>query len=413
MPVPSILILDPGNFTPYYDANLCGGLANLGLEVEWVTSPYLFEPITPPPDVQVQHAFFTLLDRPPFDGIPALRQMSWLRRALKAASYPWEMWSLSRKLEQRPPGVAHVQWSLFPLLDGTLYRRWRQKGWRLIYTVHDVLPNGHGRWHPHLPVRAQYRYLYNSVDMVIAHSESNRQALLELGISPERIKVLPLGDWGYFSTPTLPHQEARARLGLDPDRPLALFFGLIKPHKGLHLLVESLAEMLAHAPTAQVLVAGEPMESLAPYFRQIAALNLQNVVTCHPRYIPTSEVATYFSAADVVVLPYLDITLSAVLVTAYSFGRPVVATAVGGLPELIEQGKSGMIVPPEDPDALGRVLGQLLADPTRCQMMGNYAHRLARERHDWSTIAQQTADLYRHVWQNGHATNVWPTAAVG
>ncbi len=109
--------------------------------------------------------------------------------------------------------------------------------------------------------------------------------------------------------------------------------------------------------------------------------------------------ATYFSAADVVVLPYLDVSLSAVLVTAYEYARPVIVTAVGGLPELLEEGKTGLTVPAGDVQALASALAALLQDLPRCREMGTQARRLAEERHAWPAIAGRTAELYEQVWR--------------
>jgi len=397
MPDFPILLLDPGNFTPYYDANLGWALARLGAQVEWITSAYLFEPVPVPEGVRVRYFFFTLLNHP--------RVAAWarsaprLRRALKGLSYPWEMQRLTAELRSRPPGLIHVQWSLIPWLDGSLYRRWRRRGWRVVYTAHDVLPNAPPGWRGWLRgwEKALRRWLYRSADAVIVHSEANRQALLSLGVAPTRAHRVPMGDLGLFAVPPLPMEEARARLGLDPQQPVALFFGLIKPYKGLGFLLRSWPMALRRVPAARLLVAGEPMEPLAPYRRLIAALGLEGRVTLHPRYIPSDLAAAYFCAADVVVLPYLDSSLSAVLLTAYDYARPVVVTAVGGLPEAVEEGETGFVVPPGDAPALAEALAILLADRARAREMGQRARRLAEERHAWPAIARQTLALYEQI----------------
>jgi glycosyltransferase involved in cell wall biosynthesis len=91
----------------------------------------------------------------------------------------------------------------------------------------------------------------------------------------------------------------------------------------------------------------------------------------------------------------------------------VVATAVGGLPELVEAGESGLVVPPGDAEVFGRSVGRLLADAALSQRMGERARVLARERHDWSQIGRLTAELYRSVWQNGRAAPMTASAATG
>lgn len=401
MPDFPILLLDPGNFTPYYDVNLAWALTGLGARVEWITSAYLFEPVPLPAGLHARYLFFNLLSHP--------RVAAWarsaprLRRALKGLSYPWEMRRLTRELRSRPPGLIHVQWSLLPWLDGFLYRRWRRFGWRVVYTAHDILPNAPPGWRGRLRgwQKALRRWLYRAADAVIAHSEANRQALLALGVAPARAHTVPMGDLGLFAAPPLPMEEARVRLGLDPHQPIALFFGLVKPYKGLGVLLRSWPLVRGRVPSARLLVAGEPMEPFAPYRRLMAEMSLEGCVTLHLRYVPSDLVAAYFCAADVVALPYLDSSLSAVLVTAYDYARPVVVTAVGGLPELVEEGETGFVVPPNDAPALAEALTALLADRGRARAMGLRARRLAEERHAWPLIARQTLAIYQQTWCQG------------
>lgn len=311
MPGFRVLVLDPGNFTPYYDANLCQALADQGVSVEWITSLYLFEPIPAPEGVCVRHAFFTLFGKSRL--FAGTLEVPWLRRLLKGISYPVEMLRLTRELSGRAPGVVHVQWPLMPGLDGLLMRLWRRWGWRIVYTAHDLLPLSSARWRMPLKSwdRLERRWLYRAAGALIVHSEANRRTVVGLGAPAERIRVLPLGGEGRFRGAVLTREDARLRLGLDPHNPLALFFGLIKPYKGLTVLLRSMPSVRTRVPQARLLVAGAPMEPLATTLQLIAELDLEEHVTLHARYIPSDLVATYFSAADVVVLPYLDVSLSA------------------------------------------------------------------------------------------------------
>ena len=399
MPEFPVLVLDPGNFTPYYDANLCQALADRGVPVEWITSPYLFEPIPAPAGVCVRHAFFTLFGQSRL--LARALKVAWLRRVLKGISYPVEMLRLTRELRGRTPGVIHVQWSLMPGLDGLLIRFWRRWGWRVVYTAHDLLPLGPSRRRIRFESwdRLERRWLFRAADALIVHSEANRLTAIRLGAPAERLRVLPLGGEGRFRGACLTREDARRRLGLDPQKPLALFFGLIKPYKGLSVLLRSMSSVKTRVPQAHLLVAGSPMEPLAATLRLIAELDMQDDVTLHAHYIPSNLVASYFSAADVVVLPYLEVSLSAVLVAAYEYARPVIVTAIGGLPELVEEGKTGLTVPAGDVQALASAIVALLEDPARCREMGAQARRLAEERHAWPAIAGRTADLYDQVWR--------------
>jgi glycosyltransferase involved in cell wall biosynthesis len=105
----------------------------------------------------------------------------------------------------------------------------------------------------------------------------------------------------------------------------------------------------------------------------------------------------YFAAADVVALPYVRIYQSGVLHLAYTFGRPVVATRVGGLTEDIKDGKSGVLVPPGDENALATALEEMLADPERLAAMGEHARMLAETVYSWDAIARRTLDFYESL----------------
>ncbi len=145
--------------------------------------------------------------------------------------------------------------------------------------------------------------------------------------------------------------EARSKLGIEPDCKVILFFGYIRRYKGLHSLLESMA-LLPKEMNIRLLVAGEFYEKQDEYRELIARLKLGDRVIIHSDYIPTSEVAKYFSAADCVVLPYRSATQSGIVQIAYNFDKPVIATDVGGLSEVVLDGKTGFIVSPDDPLAL-------------------------------------------------------------
>ncbi|HIQ05157.1 MAG TPA: glycosyltransferase family 1 protein [Anaerolineae bacterium] len=386
-----ILMLDPGNYTPYYDANLCRALVGLGHQVTLDSSHYLFESVEPIPGVEQRYPFYGIFDSALGRRLPVLRERPWLRRSIKALVYPPEMLHWAWSLDVERYDVLHVQWALVPLLDSLLLAWLRQRGLRVIYTAHDLPPADAGLWE-----RLGYRRLYHSVDHIVVHAQVLRQQLAaRFGIPSERISVLPMGNLGAFRGKPMSKQQARTQLGVPPDAPLLLFFGLIKPYKGLRYLLEALPDVYRRFPDVRLLIAGEPIQDFRSYRRLIVRHELEEAVIAWPRYVPSEQVAVVFSAADVVVLPYVNISLSAVLLTAYTYGRPVIATAVGGLPEAVEDGRSGLIVPPQRPDALAEAICTLLEDRERLEAMGAYARRLAEERHAWPAIARRMVQLYK------------------
>ena len=148
-----------------------------------------------------------------------------------------------------------------------------------------------------------------------------------------------------------PKAEAKAALGLPPDKPVLLFFGFVRAYKGLTVLLDAMPEVLKKLD-ATLLVAGEFYEDKAPYMAQIENLGIGASVRVIDKYIANEEVADYFSAADLLVLPYLSATQSGITQIAFVFDLPVIATNVGGLPEVVDNGRTGYLVPPSDPAAL-------------------------------------------------------------
>ncbi len=113
--------------------------------------------------------------------------------------------------------------------------------------------------------------------------------------------------------------------------------------------------------------------------------------------MPDEEVGLYYSAADVIALPYTECYQSAVLYMAYSFAKPVVASAVGGLAEVVEDGVTGLVVPPADAEQLADALVLLLEDVEMARRMGERGRGLVETKFGWSEIARQTAALYAEI----------------
>jgi D-inositol-3-phosphate glycosyltransferase len=377
-----IAMVDPGNFSPLYDANLCHCLAARGHEVTLATSEFLFEPVSPLEGYAVEYAFFR--------HVP-LKRWRFARQALKAGAYPFDMARWSSKTSPARPDVVHVQWSLLPPLDARIYARLRRAGARIVHTAHDVEPLAGTTW-----TAAGFSRLYRQADAVIVHAEEGRRRLVEgHGVTASRVYIVPMGGPGAYAPEPLARDEARKQLGLPADGPYLLFFGLIKQHKGLDVLLDALAVARRERPELRLLVAGEPMGSWRPYARRIESLGLDGSVDLRLGYIPNDRTHLFFGAADVVVLPYREIFQSGVALAAYGFERAVVATRVGGLPELVDDDVTGFLTPAGDPDALARALLRALADPAALARMGAAGASLVRERHNWERIAALHEEIYR------------------
>jgi len=174
--------------------------------------------------------------------------------------------------------------------------------------------------------------------------------------------------------------EAKAKLGLECN--VILFFGFVRQYKGVAYLLQAMPEVLRRIDV-HLLVVGEFWDSIAPYTELIHKLGIHHAVTVVDRYVPNEELGLYFSAADVVVLPYVDATQSAVIPLAYAFKRPVITTRVGGLPDVVFDGESGILVPPGDSEALAQAIVRFfLSEPDRewTDAIARYQYKFSWER---------------------------------
>jgi glycosyltransferase involved in cell wall biosynthesis len=187
---------------------------------------------------------------------------------------------------------------------------------------------------------------------------------------------------------------ARRALDLPPDRRVALFFGLIRPYKGVEVLLDAAARLPAESDWL-IMIAGEAWGGLGDRLeRQADRLGLDDRVRFELGWVAEDRVPVLLAAADLVVLPYLAGTQSAVAPMALADGVPVLTTAVGGVPEVVADGVNGVVVPPADPTALAEALDSL--DPPTLDRLADGARRSAGEL-SWGGYASAVEDLIGDV----------------
>ena len=382
-----VVMIDAGNQTPFYVYPLCRALAGAGCRVELVTAPFLYGEL-PRAGVAAREQFGRVAP------LPLLRRFQRLRQVARALEYPLDWALVLDRIHVRRPDVVHVQWPMLPPVDGLAFRAIRRLGPQLVYTVHDIRPHYEGwrrRW-------LSTESLYGLADALVVHTEANKRDLCAAaGLPPSSVHVIAQGNESDWAGPIVAKETARAALGLPMDAPLVLSFGMIKPYKRLDMLLAAFPRVLDRVPTAHLLVVGRPAEPFARYRQLIDRLGLADRVIRRLRYVSEEEKAQYFCAADVVALPYTDADFSGVLLAAYAFGRPVVATDTGGLREIVEDGGTGYLVPPSDRRALADAIARILANPELGARLGERARDVALTRHAWPVSARATLRLYREL----------------
>ncbi len=385
------MVLDPGNFSPQYTANLCSSLAQLDVDVTLITSPSQFGDMPTPRGYRVEAYFFRGITEPGvLRSVTARSPLS--RMALKACAYPFGLARTKRLLSSlKAPGILHYQWAHLPILDAGLVSGLRALGWHTVATAHEFTA-------PAPFLKQHTRRFYRSVDAVVVHTARlAEQASAEFHIQAPRLNVIARGDLGALRGPELTRHEARARTGIGGDGPVLLFFGMIKPNKGLMYLLRAMPEILRAMPDARLVIAGEPVEDFDHYAAAIRKLGIEHAVITRLGYVPDEDAGAYFYSADVVVLPHTEVSLSGVAWVALGFGRPVVGTNVGGLPDLVEEGMNGTLVAPGSSAALSQEIIRMLRDPEQLERMGARARAAFEARYSWTRTANQTLQLYRRL----------------
>ncbi len=227
---------------------------------------------------------------------------------------------------------------------GTIARRVKRNGHTKIITILDnVIP------HEHRPGdRLFTRYFLKPIDAFIAMSTSVLEDLGQFNITKPRVESPhPLFD--NFGKP-VSRKLALSELNLDPSIRYLLFFGFIRDYKGLDLLLHAMAEESMRNIPVKLIIAGEFYSNEEKYRNLISELNLEDRIIDCTNFIADEEVYKYFCAADVVVQPYKNATQSGVTQIGYQFEKPMIVTNVGGLPEIIPDGKVGFVVEPNSKD---------------------------------------------------------------
>ncbi len=280
-------------------------------------------------------------------------------RVLVDSINPFNWVATGRTIRREKPDLLLFKYWLpfFGPCFGTIARIVKRGGGtRVVYICDNVIP------HEKRPGdRVFTRYAFHPADGFIVQSAAVERDLVSV-IPRARYELVPHPVYHGFGA-AVPQAEARQRLGIMAGEVL-LFFGYVRKYKGLSVMLDAMA-LLKDRAALHLLVVGEFYEDEAPYREKIRALGLDRSVTIRSDYVPNDEVKQYFSAADAVVLPYTSATQSGIAQIAYNFDVPVIATAVGGLTEIIRDGETGLIVPPDDPAALAAAITRFFTSVDR------------------------------------------------
>ena len=231
------------------------------------------------------------------------------------------------------------------------------------------------------------KYFFNSADYFILLSEKVKNDLLTLKPNA-KYKVIPHPIYSNFGN-AVSKDEARKKLKLS-DEKLILFFGFIRDYKGLDVLLEAMAE-LKNKIDIKLIIAGEFYTDKEKYIKLIDKLKIKENIYLFTDFIPTSEVKYFFSACDVVVLPYKDATQSGIVQIAMNFKKPVIASNVGGLGEVVHNNKTGFIVEKENPSQLAEAILNFYDGKKEKEFIDNIENEMSK--YSWEEFVKNMMGL--------------------
>lgn len=356
-------LVDPAAFTPPYDHALSAALAAAGADVTLVTGPFAHGAAPRMDGYTVDERFYR--------WSPGGRG----RRAARLAQHVPDMLRYRRAVARAGVDVVHFQWLPAQPVDVHLLPGVRPR----VLTAHDVLPR-----EPRPGQLDAQRRLYERMDGVVVHSEHGRGRLVDtLGVDPAKVEVIAHGAFDHLTQ--LPEATPLPAELAAVDKPVVLLFGLLRPYKGLDVLLEAWRGI----EDAELWVVGRPFGVELP-------ADPPPGVRFIPRFVADTEIPALFRRADLVVLPYREIDQSGVLFTALAFGKPLVLSDVGGFPEVAAHG-AAELVPPGDAAALHTTLAEVLHDPDRRARLAEASTRAAGEHYAWDRIAENHLAFYERL----------------
>lgn len=368
-----VSLLDPSAFTPPYDRSLAAALARAGADVELITSRFAYGPVPEAEGYTVTELFYSRSSR--------MENASRLRLPVKALEHGPGM--LAARRRTGGADVVHWQWVTFPPLDRFLIGPPREGQPRVI-TLHYPLPApGDAKG------LASQRKFLSRFDAVIAHTEGGAERLrADVGLDPAAIHVIPHGPFDYLTQ--LPEETPLPDELAAVEGPVILFFGLLRPYKGIDVLLEAFAKL--GETDAELWIAGMPRMPVEPL--EALAAEAPGKVRFIPRFISDPEIPALVRRADVLTLPYREIEQSGVLYTGLAFRKPMVLSDVGGFSEV---GEAARLVPRGDVDALSTALGDLIADPGERERLSAAADASVQGELGWDAIGARTLELYERL----------------
>lgn len=290
---------------------------------------------------------------------------------------PFNIVRTARYIRRKKPDLVIIQW-WHPYFAPCYFLLTRFMGRQnVVFVCHNVFP------HERFPLDKLLTGLaLNNGSHFIVHAAEEAKELTKIQPNPDYV-VTPHPTYHAFRFEGMSRERARERLHIGGEERILLFFGYVREYKGLKYLLRAMPEISREDEKVKLWVVGEFGSDKEDYRKLIRELGIEDRVRVQDSYTPDREVEKYFAAADLVVLPYTSATQSGIVQIAYGFTKPVVVTDVGGLPDVVEDGKTGFVVEPGKPEALTGAVVRFFREEQAQRMKKNIekdAYRFSWER---------------------------------
>ena len=386
----TVLVIDSCQFSANYNYCLLDALAKRGLSVAYATTEFAHGYMPDPERVEVLRCFFFLARL-----AARVTSRRLVRRLFRAVEYPVDWAWLLVYIMAKHIKVVHFMWAVSPWLDYRVMRFLRVVGRKVVYTAHNPFPHeqkeGDAR---------KYSKIYLTADRIITLTQYSKDEIVKrCGVSGDKIAVIPHGDYSpIFGRYAINESLASAVRQKAAGRKIIAFLGHIRPYKGVEFFIESFALIEKRLPRPFFLIAGSLLVG------NKEQLELKLAESCSPdslwadiRFLPVEDLKAYLSVIDVLVQPYVSASQSGNTAMAYAASVPVVSTNVGGLAEMTEDGQTGYVIPPANPEAIAEAVAKCFEGGNYAKLSQN-ARQAADSRFGWSTIAEQTARVYEGLF---------------
>jgi len=375
-----ICVISPLGYSgiAYYDFSLCYFLSRIGLNVDLLsTKKYI---VIKTPNFTRKEVFINTYGD--------------IGRLIKGVNYVLALCRAYVIVLTNGYKTVHLQKLELPPIDSIFILLLKIIGIKLIYTPHDILPFKESENKSIIALN------YRLVHKIIVHNKANKNDLVKyFKLSPDKICVIPHGNFNLFIREEYNSVIARKKIGLPADRKILLFFGSIRKGKGLDILLDAYSELVKKHPDLLLVIAGKKQREfdLESLLKKMDKDVLANNIILRDEFVPDNEIQYYYEAADLVVIPYGRVSESGVLKYAFSCSSPTVVSDIDEFINDVEDGVNAIVFKHGDPHELVLKIGCALAGDYDLTALGRAAKKYSDTHWDWEKIAYLTKKCYESI----------------